>query len=115
MTNQEMFDRVVAHARAQKRHAISHYRGCLYHGSNGVRCFIGALIPDDKYKPELEGQAATSQAVQEAAGYTPEQVVLALRLQSVHDQYAVPDWEKRFRSLAAYFNLTYTPPHEHMV
>lgn len=28
---------------------------CLYRGPDGCRCFVGWLIPEEQYKPEMEG------------------------------------------------------------
>lgn len=58
MSLQEVFDKVVNHAFTQKRRATSNNKGnypvCLYRASNGDRCFIGALIPDNEYDPAIE-------------------------------------------------------------
>lgn len=111
MTNQEMFDKVVAHARAQNCKAIIGAK-CLYRGPNGTKCFIGALIPDDKYSTALENKMVGRPEVMEAAGLLKEQAGLANSLQQIHDNYSVTQWEHGFESVARIHNLTYTPPTE---
>jgi len=45
MTQQQVFDRMVAHLAEQKRRCF--YGGsCLYRGPNGMKCIIGSLISD---------------------------------------------------------------------
>lgn len=64
MTDQEAFDKVVAHLLEQKVYsvdsaAISNLTGCYmpaYRGDNATKCAIGCLIPDDQYSPEMEGK-----------------------------------------------------------
>lgn len=119
MTNQELFDKVVAHARAQKCRSYDPDNGnCLYRGPGGTKCFIGALIPDDKYDPKMDEDrlAAGADCVREAAGYEGLSATnLACQLQGIHDSRAVEVWEEQFQEVAKDFNLTYTPPHEHVV
>lgn len=119
MTLQEIFDKVVAHARAQKAQAIDEFGMCWYRGLNGTKCFIGALIPDELYRPEFEGQACFNNCVRAAAGleaYDPDdpfnQMKLATRLQGLHDCSPIEEWEGRFESIATEYGLTYNPPTE---
>ena len=113
MTNQELFDKVVAHARTQREKSINEEGTCLYRGPRGLKCFIGALIPDDKYTPKLEGKSAGGPTVGETWGLNlevPGQKDLAYLLQKIHDLRPIVDWEDEFRCLATNFNLTYTQP-----
>lgn len=55
---QEHFDTALAHLRKQGRKALAHHGGCAYRGKAGAKCAIGALIPDDRYEPEMEGRSA---------------------------------------------------------
>lgn len=110
-----MFDRVVAHARAQKCKSAHPLSGaCVYRGPNGTKCFIGALIPDDKYEPRMDDENinASSRIIQEAVGMNDnyEQVLLASKLQAIHDARDPSVWEYGFEELAISFELTYTPP-----
>jgi hypothetical protein len=122
MTDQEMFDTVVAHARKQGCKAMNGYT-CSYRTSYGAKCFIGALIPDDKYKEEFEAiglcmlredegheKNAKAKAITDAAGIKKEQYEFAIALQNIHDAFDVEQWETQFKQLAAQYKLTYTPP-----
>jgi hypothetical protein len=125
MTNQELFDQVVVHARQQKCKATNSYR-CAYRGPNGTKCFIGALIPDDKYLKSFEGYGLgallscekdsykynSSKDIATAAGIEEPQYELAKVLQGVHDNFEQPEWEKHFTKIATQYNLTYTSPTE---
>lgn len=120
MTQQETFDKVVAHARKQGCKSQGSYignlsgemtHGCTYRGQDNTACFAGALIPNDQYKPEMEGLLCTGdndvQRVLLAEGH---QIEFVRRLQTIHDCYEVFEWEEKFKNLAAQFDLVYTPP-----
>ena len=113
MTNQELFDKVVAHARSQREKAVNEEGSCLYRGPRGLKCFIGALIPDDKYTPELEGRSGGGPIVGKVWGLNlevPGQKDLSYKLQEIHDISPIVSWENEFELIAAAFNLTYTQP-----
>lgn len=118
MTNQEMFDRVVAHARNQGCKATMIIElpsgefkvSCRYRTPEGLKCFIGALIPDANYSVLFENELASMPNVRAAAGILPEQKHLAGDLQQVHDNAEITRWEDEFKRLAKNYNLTYTPP-----
>lgn len=58
---QTTFDKIVEHLRKQKTKAISATAGCCYrsgHQPDGVmRCAAGCLIPDEIYRPFMEGRS----------------------------------------------------------
>ena len=56
MTEQQAFDVVAAHLLKQKVRCQESMGGgwCLYRNAAGLKCAIGALIPDEEYKPGLE-------------------------------------------------------------
>ena len=110
-----MFDRVVAHARAQRIKSTNPLNGaCVYRGPNGTKCFIGALIPDDKYEPRMDDEnlSASSRIIQEAVGMDDSylQAFIASKLQVIHDMHDPSSWEEKFEELAYAHDLTYTPP-----
>jgi hypothetical protein len=62
MTRQEMFTKVWLGLEAQgwkrslRTSPASEAEGsCAYRGMNGAKCAAGHLIPDENYKPEMEG------------------------------------------------------------
>lgn len=118
------FDTVVAHLRQQKKKA----RGlnqvgmliCKYRGDDGLKCAAGCLIPDELYKPEMEGMAAYPgpksnpermlvRETLEALWHDPS---LVSALQYVHDQWDVSCWEEELEAIAEEHNVIYTPPKE---
>lgn len=54
MSEQEIFDVVVAHLAQQKR-ASQVNDHCKYRGPNGLMCGIGPLFHDSEYDPVIEG------------------------------------------------------------
>lgn len=120
MSNQETFDLVVAHARKQgcKAEVVLDRNGgteCLYRGPGGTRCFVGCLIPDNRYEEDMEGDAVGSDEhsfgpvaqLMESLGHD---VKLLEVCQEIHDNDDVENWEGRFESLAESFGLNYTRP-----
>lgn len=64
MTRQEIYDIVKQHlltqgVRSQKESSVFGAE-CAYRGDNGLKCAVGALIPDSLYKPEMEGKRASA-------------------------------------------------------
>lgn len=97
---QDIFDRALAHLRTQRQPALNHYQDhdesprCLYRTPEGLKCAIGALIPDENYNPDLENTAASSHCVIEAMGYNPgdltqdDRVFLSALQSDLHDEPA---------------------------
>jgi hypothetical protein len=78
-TNQDAFDAVVRHLKAQNRQA-SWDGACAYRTPSGLKCAIGALIDDDCYTKSLEGVAANKLEL-----LTDVSIPLLQDLQMVHD------------------------------
>lgn len=111
MTNQEVFDKVVKHLRAQGRKAVSDSMAatCRYRTEEGLKCAVGCLIPDNEYNPSFEGYSVGS--LQAGGRASPKSLArldrkLLLRMQAVHDHHVVPEWEHQFTEVAKEFNLT---------
>lgn len=64
LDKQAMFDAGVRHIIKQGRAAYIRLSPgdikCLYRGPGGAACLVGGLIPDHKYRPELDNQPGTS-------------------------------------------------------
>jgi hypothetical protein len=60
LTKQEAFDIVAKHLFAQGRRSSSEEGMCLYRGRDGLKCAIGALIPDDQYRVGFEDNSASN-------------------------------------------------------
>jgi hypothetical protein len=61
MEPQEIFDRVATHLFTQGHRATMFDDSiCAYRASNGDKCAIGVLIPDDVYEPAMEFRRVTT-------------------------------------------------------
>lgn len=114
MTNQEIFDKVVAHLRKQNARSVWRLK-CLYRGPNGLKCAVGCLINDDAYSRDLETRSVYDIEVQSAllASGVPNDettIDMLLSLQSMHDNQNLTEWESDFKRIADHHNLTYSPP-----
>lgn len=113
MTKQEIFDKVVAHLRAQNRKAIDEQSLCCYRGPDRTKCAAGCLILDEHYSRDLEGMTVGQSLVRSAlraSGVPKEADDLVQALQSAHDSYLVSQWEGCFSNIAAAHGLTYAAP-----
>lgn len=117
MTLQAIFDRVCEHAMTDYKKSLlpnSAVPRCGYRGADGARCFIGCLIPDDRYEPEFEGLSLatiateTSERLLKAIGADAKQLDQLEALQGVHDNYEPPAWLGRLRQYAGAYGLDTT-------
>ena len=124
LTPQQVFDRVVAHARTQGRAAMEgNY--CRYRAYDGTKSFVGSLIADEHYTPAIELnlcsaphvvralQASGIQTGRRMHDNTEDTVLTMLkRLDNIHAAgwRDASCWEAEFKLAAAHFRLTYTPP-----
>jgi hypothetical protein len=106
MTRQEMFNKMVAHLREQKAFSVklNPWR-CRYRGSNGTKCAIGALIPDDKYDHTFEGYLVHNLMFDFEQSDTD---FLRDAQKSLHDSLGLLPWDSNtFEVKAANFAETY--------
>lgn len=91
MTPQEALNAIHQHITSGASRCVAEAgldpKACLYRNDRGNRCFIGKLIPDDLYKPEMEGLDAATLA----DGYAKVPFANLSRkflsdLQALHDQ-----------------------------
>jgi len=90
MTRQEMLDIAVAGVIGQGWLSMDTNGFCAYRGDDGRRCAIGWLIPDQVYRPGLEGEAVD--------------VLIE------EDLNAMPKVRTAFQSLAKRYGLEYREP-----
>lgn len=112
MTTQEAFHRVYRHLLTQghraTRYSKTNYVSCVYRGEDGSRCAIGALIPDELYKPELEGLGVLEimQGNQEIVALFEDVPHLLLeRLQELHDHVPAHLWKEGLEEIADDYGL----------
>jgi hypothetical protein len=135
-TKQEIFDIVVAHARQQKQHSgtskmigcTEYMDQCLYRLGN-LKCFIGALISDETYTPEIERLSIpyvfNDIELQHNSRVRLFKQILLIneidvnnydmrdflkQLQNIHDTNPVSKWETQFNVFALSFDLVYVAP-----
>ena len=110
LSDQELFDKVVNHLRAQGCKALENNQ-CKYRTSSGLKCAADCLIPDDMYKPSMEG-INIIRVVENNPNlkYVISNPRLIIRLQYIHDWIEVMNWEESFKGVAIEFGLVYTPP-----
>lgn len=60
MTPREAFETVANHLLAQGRPSKNEKGMCVYRGPDGLKCAVGALIPDKAYNPRMEDICASS-------------------------------------------------------
>ena len=121
MTRQEVFDIVLQHTRFDRRRStgvIRATRQCLYHGPEGMQCFVGALVQDEDYDERMElcGAVATNVPVLRALSkrgidaYDPQMLAMLRALQHIHDVVDTELWESELKKLAEGSCLQWTPP-----
>lgn len=81
---------------------------CAYRGSNGRKCAVGALIPDDKYRPGMENKSCEVINRNYNLGWNDLTVEVCGQMQEVHDSYDPKEWEEHFERVAYHFGFLFT-------
>ena len=107
MTNQEILDKVANHLLTQNEKAYNDStHSCAYLDSEGRKCAVGCLIPDDQYSKELEGAILTSNPKLKALPCMQGLDIDFLRdLQTIHDHRLILNWRAELMYLASQNNL----------
>lgn len=114
--NQKTYDTVKAHLLTQGEQSMilllrDDLRSpvCAYRGDDARKCAIGCLIPDDKYKPEMDPSGIVS--LLKAHGseilgeYAKSDTELLVSLQRIHDGYDPSSWAEELAILAMELEL----------
>lgn len=82
--NRKALATIIRHLRKQGRKAEGPDGKCMYRAPNGDRCAVGCIIPDEQYKPDMEGVGATAllPRVPSLSALDP---LMLLRCQVFHD------------------------------
>jgi hypothetical protein len=110
MTNQQVFNKVIRHLRRQGKAAVVD-GVCAYRASDGSKCAVGCLIPDELYHPYMEGVQADKEEMPKFLRLLGVDVRLAKRLQCLHDRVLYlaescnDEFEFAVECLAAEFSL----------
>lgn len=116
MNLQELFnivwERAKDHRKAMEVNPDGSPGFCMYRlnqDPNGLACFIGAALPNEKYVPGMDalfGSLGWSlQAVLQVIGYDGD-IFLAADLQRIHDGISSDRWDTHLRDFAFDHNLT---------
>ncbi len=107
MTNQEILDKVANHLLTQNEKAYDDStHSCSYLDSEGRKCAVGCLIPDDQYSKKLEGAIIVSNPKLKALPCMQGLDIDFLRaLQLIHDNSVIGVWRSRLEDLANQNNL----------
>jgi len=108
MTDQDAFNTMVNHLRAQGKRSTDG-RGCRYRGLGGLKCAIGALIPDEKYDACIEGYSVDAAMVLGLLNQPELDVDMLLEMQELHDKMEVKDWASGFVHVAKRYHLALMP------
>jgi hypothetical protein len=60
MTKQEIFDTVAIHLIKQGKQSADASGACFYRSPDGLKCAVGCLIPDEVYRPKMEGRSIST-------------------------------------------------------
>lgn len=90
---EKLFNKALKHMLSQGAYAVVNGIYCAYRAPNGLKCAVGALIPDDKYDPWCDdiNKLATYGPILRAVGLevTDENKVFLFGLQyDLHDRWA---------------------------
>jgi hypothetical protein len=114
MTPQQVFDTVARHLVAQGHRAgVSGEDGtfqCQYFTPDGHRCAVGCLIPESRYRENLEGQTVTAVAVQSVLPFAVDHHLTMLldELQATHDRvdyWTADTMRRRLLEVASAYGL----------
>lgn len=116
-TEQEIFDIVSTHLLEQNEQSrtritigdIHFVDSCMYRGSEGRKCAMGCLIPDEKYCADMEGNNIISPMIYNVL-YDEEidvskHLIFLSHLQHIHDHCVPEDWERMIIETARHYNL----------
>jgi hypothetical protein len=115
MTLQEVFDKIWERAKDKRkslRDPSAEHSKCAYRSPDGLKCFIGVLLPDQNYMPVMDdGRAVPAKT---GVGYVKDFIPLASEvfeehlhaLQRIHDNAPPHRWEECLRNFAARRELT---------
>ena len=107
MTAQELFDIVYKHMMSQNaRSVMGGYSTCAYRGEDGLKCAIGVLIPDEDYREDMERKGAENLLAKGAClHHLAAHHRLISKLQGIHDEDPVEDWDRALREAAVALGL----------
>lgn len=114
LSKQEVFNKVALHLLKQftKSVELETSNSCMYRGHKGNKCAVGALIPDEMYREEMEwhtsGQLLACFPQLQSLFKDDELFIIMDMLtfcQWIHDEFAPDQWYDQILKLAEKFDL----------
>ena len=107
MTRQEIYNTVKNHLLTQKEKSYNvNNKFCFYrHPTKNLKCAIGCLISDERYKPDYDNWGDTVAVLTDVNIFDIDDFPFLMDLQRIHDYYNVGDWENRLVYFASQYNL----------
>lgn len=112
LSKQQVFNRVTAHLLIQGKAAMAAVDDgsleCAYRTPEGLKCAIGALIPDEIYSPKMENTSAAGLCDEfPCVGnlFEPKIGNFLNGIQRVHDKYEPYEWADQLILLAQEHDL----------
>lgn len=111
MDRQSVFNTVAKHLLTQNARAADEDGKCFYRAPNGMKCAMGALIPDELYKPTMENKEASyvcnnyPEIAQHLGVETMEDRAFLNNLQRLHDYKDPSLWRIALANFAARHSL----------
>ena len=109
MTHQEIFTKVKNHLLTQNRRAMQRLV-CRYRTDEGLKCAIGCLIPDNLYTAKIEFITVNVLCAGGVEGFDylkQFDKYFLRRLQVIHDNVDVENWESELKAFARLENLVF--------
>ena len=111
LNKQQVFDQIAEHLLTQSSKSHQSFNNCekyrcAYRGDEGLKCAIGALIPDEEYKPGMETKAVASLAVE----FFPSPLIdksttdFLQTFQTIHDSWEVNSWQYKLSTIPQKLN-----------
>lgn len=108
MNAQEAFNKVWQHTIVENNPKSPNFGGDCYYRAGDKKCFIGVLIPDSVYDPEMEHKSINylmHNFPQINSLFKDTDTLFLSRLQSIHDSW-FDEREEKLRNLAKDYELT---------
>jgi hypothetical protein len=110
VTNEQAFKTMARHMLAQGKRSVAvgrdsfgvEHESCRYRGPDGLKCAVGAIIPDEEYRESLEGLPArqVQDLVPSLQGLDDSMIST---VQRIHDNWPVCDWRKLLREECVFY------------
>ncbi|MCH7759842.1 hypothetical protein IIA15_00350 [candidate division TA06 bacterium] len=114
LTMQETFNKIRDHLLKQNYKSKAVFQDsvlCAFRDGNGRSCAIGCLIPDKKYRPELEYSVVHDRKIMDILetviemGKSLTAINFLEDCQDIHDKHDPCDWQDELGNVALAYNL----------